>query len=275
MDYLGLDGKPVRGDLIGEGVSGSVLRISKDTVLKVPKLLKPEESQSFSRSTCDHLNIASRISLQSEIDAYRLIGPMEGIIPTKVVNSGIELPYKKNGTVQDYLYKNKDVELPLRFQWICAAVKAIRSVHSKRVLINDISLQNFLLEPDLSITLVDFGNSIIVSDDADFGRYVYYANSCKSDVAQVGSLIYELVTGTSYVVYVNEDAPFDKPETSLKHNGVAMWFPYWPLDEELEPTKDIFLGDIIRKSWLKNGYQTVDKVWDAISKVAVEFPLEN
>lgn len=141
-------------------------------------------------------------------------------------------------------------------------------MHEKHVLINDVHLGNFLLDDDLSLMMVDFGNSTIVPDDVKFGEYVHYASSEKADIAAVGSLIYEIMTGKGYMVYVNLKAPFDIAERTPRDNGngVDMWFPYWPPKEDLADTTGILLGDIILQCWLKDGFQTMDQVCGAISQ---------
>ena len=92
----------------------------------------------------------------------------------------------------------------------------------------------------------------------------------KNDVAQFGSLIYEVVTGgREYLVLVNPRAPFDVTDVTPRDRGVTMWFPYWPSEHELASTTDLFLGDIILRCWLKDGFKNMGDVCRALAEVEV------
>lgn len=205
-------------------------------------------------------------SLRREKEVYNRLGLFRGIISAQLTDAGIEFPYMPGGTAEEYL-DTHELDLNTRLRWIKTIISVVRHVHEKRVLITDFGLRNFLLDDDLSLVMIDFGNAVVVPDDISFGGYVRYANSEKADVAGVGSLIYEVMTGKCYMVNVKLCAPFGVAQSSQRHNGVSMWFPYWPHKEELADTTGILLGDIILRCWLKDGFQTMVEVCEAVAQV--------
>lgn len=266
-EIFGADGSPVHGKVVGTGSSGCVIRVSKDKVLKVPCLHRDfADKDPETQASYEHLNSAALASLKAEREAYKRLGQLKGILPAKSTDAGIELPYVRNSTAEEYL-DTHEIDLDTRLRWIKTIVSIVHRVHEKRVLITDFGLRNFLVHDDLSLVMIDFGNSRIVPDDMKFGEYVNRAHSEKCDIAAVGSLIYELMTGKYYMVHVNVSAPFDVTESTPRRDGVNMWFPYWPSKEELADTTDISLfGDIILQCWLKDGFQTMAQVCEAVAQ---------
>ncbi|KKZ62888.1 hypothetical protein EMCG_02733 [[Emmonsia] crescens] len=267
-EIFGADGSPIFGEIIGRGSTGWVFRISKDKVLKVPRFHRNfADKDPKTQISYENDNDMFLQSQRREREAYKRLGQFHGILPAKLTDAGIELPYMRNGTVEEYL-DTHEIDLDTRLRWIKTITSVVHRAHEKRLLITDFGLRNFLLDDNLSLAMIDFGNSIIVSDDTEFGEYVYHAYSEKCDIAAVGSLIYEIMTGKYYMVHVNVTAPFNITESTSRLDGVNMWFPYWPSKEELADTRDVSLfGDIILNCWLKNGFQTMDQVCEAVAQV--------
>lgn len=264
---FGADGSTVFGKLIGAGASGWVFRISESKVLKVPRFID-YPGEDTSQNSCNYTkrqNDSILGSLTREKEIYKLLGDFDGVIKAWPTDAGIEFPYMPGGTIEEYMDTHESIDIDVRLNWIKSIVDIVRRVHQKRILINDFGLRNFLLDNNLSLVMIDFGTSEVIPDNIKFEDFVDYGFSEKGEVAAVGSLIYEIVTSKYYMVHVNLQAPFDVAESTSRHNGVDMWFPYWPPKEELADTTGILLGDIILQCWLKDGFQNMDQVCKAVA----------
>lgn len=85
--------------------------------------------------------------------------------------------------------------------------------------------------------------------------------SIKFDVARFGSMVYEIVTGRRYEFYVNAEIEVDSDD------GASYTYREWPTSEQFPDTTDVFLGDLIRMCWLKDGFGTMEEVHRALQAV--------
>ena len=72
------------------------------------------------------------------------------------------LEYIPSGNVREYIESHKaEITPPQRLQWCIDAAEAVELVHSHDIIHCHIKPENFLLDPDLWLRLIDFSGSSI------------------------------------------------------------------------------------------------------------------
>lgn len=98
--------------------------------------------------------------LEHEKRIYERLGGAPGIARyVGQSRNGMQLEYYPNGALSDYMASHKAPCLPWRWELILQATGAIAQCHERSVLVFDIALRNFVLADDLSLRLIDFGQS--------------------------------------------------------------------------------------------------------------------
>ncbi|OOF91669.1 hypothetical protein ASPCADRAFT_9595 [Aspergillus carbonarius ITEM 5010] len=192
---------------------------------------------------------------------YLHLAHVEGILkPLKVSDTEVWTPYISRGSLDRYLSANKaTVDNTQRLRWFRDAAEIIFRVHRQRVLLADISARNFLVNADLSLQLFGFSKSVIILVEQALDEFISEDFlSIKSDIARFGSMMYEIVTGHRYEFYVTPEIEADLQDSEPKI------YRQWPTSEKLPATTDVFLGDIIRKRWLRDGFGSIDDVCVAL-----------
>ncbi|PGH26790.1 hypothetical protein AJ80_01555 [Polytolypa hystricis UAMH7299] len=198
-------------------------------------------------------------SLKHEGLVYRHFGHVQGVIkPCQVSDTEIKMPYLRQGSLSGY--HSDSVDSIQRLRWLHEAAYIIHRVHERRVLVADIATRNFLLDENLSLQMCDFTESVIVSNNEDMANFVSEDFvSVKFDIARFGSMMYEVISGSRYEFYVIPEI-----ETDLDDDPESKTFKAWPTAEHFPNTKNVFLGDIIRKCWLGDGFLTMQDVCHAL-----------
>lgn len=92
--------------------------------------------------------------------------------------------------------------------------------------------------------------------------------SVKFDIARFGSMIYEVISGIRYEIYVTPDI-----EADLDDDPEVKTFKAWPAAERVPDAKNVFLGDIIEKCWLEDGFLSMQDVCHALDNADQRLPL--
>ncbi|KAH8698348.1 kinase-like domain-containing protein [Talaromyces proteolyticus] len=230
---------------IGMGLFGYVFKLSDDRVIKVPRIFPESEHEHNS-----HLNWVNLESLKKEGAIYKRLGVHEGIIQClKIQDESIELAFANEGTLLTYIQTHSPPTKDFRFEWIRSLTDTFVYVHSRRVLVQDIDLQNILVH-DSSLKLVDFGQSFILPPNADMKHACVNETTTSMEILHLGCIFYSIAAWTKFKYYY-----FDH------------W--RWPLLEELPDTNDIICGDVIKKCWTAK-YATIEEVAKDIQSQADE-----
>ncbi|KXL49035.1 hypothetical protein M433DRAFT_477584 [Acidomyces richmondensis BFW] len=238
MSLLLPNGNALRECILGIGGTGVVIRRG-EVAIKLP------------------LNISSD-SIQREEKVYRRLGLIDGIVPfLDQPGVGIHMALMQNGSLVDYLRKytpNRTTKLA----WFRAMACTLAYIHDRRVIVADIATRNFLLAADLSVKFSDFSESTILPlhtnmQTADDSGYSIY-----TDIGQLGSVMFEVITGTPCKFDLYKDKPFEPVTAS------------WPQRGDLPETEGIWLGSIIETCWTKGAFQDARELKEALDLVSLE-----
>lgn len=251
LSWLLPDGSPLRANPLAFGRTGVIVKRG-DRALKIPRRDDMTACAESNRDVLDTLADIAHDSIEHEKAVYRHLGEHDGIVRVfQISDAGIEMPLMTNGDLADYLRERRP-EKRVQLDWIRQMASTIDYVHKKRVIIADIATKNFLLADDLSVKLCDFTESTIMPPGANIEEDEDSGFSIQTDIAQFGSVIYEIVTPETY--------NFDL----FKGQGEGKMVPTWLCEQDLPNTEDIWLGSIIRKCWTKGGYRNMGELCRAL-----------
>ncbi|PYI06789.1 hypothetical protein BO78DRAFT_368351 [Aspergillus sclerotiicarbonarius CBS 121057] len=250
-----------KGDLISAGRVGCVMRYGDVAVKTANKPTVPDNASEYTTIVYQRMNRTNEETLKHEGRIYAHLIHVEGVLkPFEISDTEIRMPYVSHGSLDRYLSAKKDiVNDTQRLRWFRNAAEIIFRVHRQLVLVADIAARSFLVNTDLSLQLCDFSESVIIPVNQALDELVLQGLlSTKFDIARFGSMMYEIVSGHRYEFFVTPEVEADLD------GGESKTYRKWPTDEKLPDKRDIFLGDIIRKCWLRDGFRSIDDVCVAL-----------
>ena len=194
-------------EFIGRGGSGDVFKITwkskkfgniEAAAKKIPIMKDDDIDEKFG----DEINYLQNLSHPNIITYYGHV-----IIPNYLV---IVTEYVSNGSLSDYLKRNKNLPLDLKLKWAIQAVRGIKYLQEKHILHRDIKSSNFLITSDNNLKICDFGiakdltTTTTTSNTKGTIRwlapeaYSFTSNSIvspKADIFSFGIVLWELETG--------------------------------------------------------------------------------
>jgi serine/threonine protein kinase len=157
-------------------------------------------------------------------------------------DSALILEYIPLGSLRKYLESHEaEITHPQRLQWCIDAAEAVELIHSHNIIHCDIKPENFLLDSDLRLRLIDFSGSSIdgkpshVLESTRFFLPRSWDDPCTviTDLFALGSSIYEIVTGR-------------QPYADLKDEEVEARYKR----REFPIVDGMSCGEIIEKCWI-------------------------
>lgn len=195
-----------------------------------------------------------------ECDVYMHLPPHPRLVPfhsftATPASASITLGYRKNGNLQDYLVEHPDQTLLRRMLWCVEATEGLAHLHRHGVVHCDLRPDNFLVDDDRKLCIIDFGGSHLTGDkplvaEADgyfMPRGPDWATSPTTDRFALGSCFYYIMTG---------HAP---------HHDLADKDAITPAFARKEYPKDVhglLIADVILKCWQGEFERTVDVYYD-------------
>ncbi|KAG2417592.1 hypothetical protein HFD88_008811 [Aspergillus terreus] len=198
-------------------------------------------------------------SLRREQDVYRRLHSLEDDRSKGIVRclgfstEATRLAYMPNGDLRTYLAKCRPSR-QLQLAWCYEMARILCYVHDRRVLVADISSQNFLLDCHLSIKMCDFSEASLLPLETDMETADDKGFTTQIDVGLLGAVMYEVMTGSRCKVDLFKD--------NLPTDGRA----YWPDRKTLPSTQDIWLGAIIEGCWTGE-FRTAHSLLQALDSV--------
>jgi serine/threonine protein kinase len=217
-------------------IGGDTLTIRRgDRVIKIPK-----RTRAIIYSSTFH-----PLAVESEI--YKRLGNHEGIAEIfQQSDDAIEMPYYKNGSLDDFLITNQELPYQYPTDWIRRLVDTLDYIHENRVLYFDLFLRNILVTDTLSLKLIDFGDSSAIPLETSFSEFSsmrYKGASVQMDIFYLGWIIYSIEKWEPHSYDL-----FAKPRTNEED---CKGEPSWPELHGLPETEDMRYGRVIRKCWLR------------------------
>ena len=246
LEYVHLDGTRVEERVIGQGAKGMVL-MQGQYALKIPLLTRilqidgvPVESGRLTPQEGDYDERPDLIAaIQDEKAIYRRLGDHPGIVRCYDLSSAdhsIRMDLMKNGDLRHYLAEIRP-EKKTQLDWLSKMARTTAYIHEHRIIIADICLDNLLLDDDLSIKFIDFGESTIMPLDWNLDRPGDLGYLLLNDIGQFGAAMFEIVTG--------QKCRFD-----LMQDWKEPGDPFtWPRRDSLPSTSGAWLGQIIEQCW--------------------------
>ncbi len=198
-----------------------------------------------------------RQNLAREVEIYQRLPKRHDRLIRMISYSeeGLILEYMPNGNLREYLesYASK-INLCQRLQWAAEAAEALQLVHSHNIIHCDVKPENFLLDSQLRLRIVDFSGSRIdgerssVLENTRFFLPRPWNEPCTilTDLFALGSSIYEIMTGSQPYKELMDD----EVESRYKKR-------HFPVVD------DIPCGNIIKKCWLSE-FNSGEIVYQAI-----------
>ncbi|KAK2809220.1 hypothetical protein FQN50_004056 [Emmonsiellopsis sp. PD_5] len=242
--------------VIGIGMTGLVLEMGKDRVVKIPKRYKPEHYHD--REEMEYINEINRQTLQNEILVFERLGNYKGIIPCfKTSQYGIELA-RAQGDLESHLESTPEPEDLLKVDWMLSLVETFSHVHSCRVFVDDIALRNILIR-DGQLQLADFGQSILLPLDIDIASANNNDLNVQIEILHFGWILYSLASWKVHKYY------FFNPENPDL---------CWPKPDSFPSVGDVLWGRIILKCW-HGEYASMDHVKDEAHQLLTKLHLKS
>ncbi|KIW19589.1 hypothetical protein PV08_00162 [Exophiala spinifera] len=245
VHYLYLNGTTVKEEIIGVGAASIVVNRGGYAfkIPRIPMLLEIDEQpvrEKLSNPDDDEWNeVAVAItSLQHEKAIYKRLGDHPGIIRCYNVDSeepSIQMPLM-NGNLWQHLLEVRP-ERSRQLSWLLQLAHTMAFVHSRRVIICDLRLDNIVYDDDMNIKLVDFSDSSRMDSQWDLKGCDKSGFSILSDIGRFGVVMFEIVTGQHCSFDIYEDWHGVGPPTT------------WPRREKLPSTSEVWMGSIIEKCW--------------------------
>lgn len=248
--FLSIRGDPIpQEQVIGYGSSAVVLL---EDGVAVRTLLRCIWSSDYDVD----VNIQS---LRREQDVYRRLHSPEDDRSKGIVRclgfstEATRLAYMPNGDLRTYLAKCRPSR-QLQLAWCYEMARILCYVHDRRVLVADISSQNFLLDCHLSIKMCDFSEASLLPLETDMETADDKGFTTQIDIGLLGAVMYEVMTGSRCKVDLFKD--------NLPTDGRA----YRPDRKTLPSTQDIWLGAIIEGCWTGE-FRTAHSLLQALDSV--------
>ncbi|MCJ1246660.1 hypothetical protein MMC30_003869 [Trapelia coarctata] len=230
--------------VVGLGLTGLILYLDKDRVVKVAKTYPVDHLTEDLRTSTEYTNDENREYLVNEKSVYERLGNHKGIIHCfKITEYGIELAYAKQGNLEDYIETTPEPPESCKIEWILSLTDTFSYIHSQKVLVDEIALRNILVsEGQLKVT--DFGHSYLLPLTADMDTICENNLTAKIEMLHLGWIIYAIAIWRvrKYYFWAWKDPPGD-------HR--------WPTAEELPPADHLFCGSIIKRCW-NGGYVSMN-----------------
>lgn len=241
--------QPSQQTIISVGIFAIVHRLNDTTVRKLPRANDLEDLPG---------NIQA---VRSEAHIYALLGDdplIANCLSRGKTEDYVDLQYYANGTLADYLEKNKNnVSDQLRARWSWQIIKAVARIHELGIIHADLALRQYLLDDSLNARLGDFCGSgypgqralAIEGSRHCLPRDFDQPSTKESDLFALGTTLYELWFGET-PFYALSDQEIEARYVQGNFADVA----------------GIRWGDIILRCWRRE-FSSADEVLSQYNKL--------
>lgn len=187
--------------VVGIGMTGLILRLSNDRVVKVAKTYQLDQFEDKARDDMEYINSINSQTLENERKVYERLGHHDGIIHCfQATQEGLELEFADQGNLEVYIRSYPEPRDNIKLEWISSLTDTFRYVHSRRVFVDEIALRN-LLVANGRLKLADFGQSVLLPLAADTDTICENNLTAKIEILHIGWIIYSIATWTAHKYY--------------------------------------------------------------------------
>ena len=198
----------------------AIKHMEKEKLMKYLQCLDPIYAEIDIQSRVNHPNIIKLLYVKETEATFDLV-----------------MDYAKDGTLFDYVVKNKGLPEKIAFKYFIQIVNAIKFLHDNDIIHRDIKPENILLFENNVAKLCDFGWSIKCVDHLPGGSFTgtteYMAPELidnmdygkEIDLWMLGILLYELMHGFS--PFRPKKATFEDNEVifNIKNHKISFYMP--------------------------------------------------
>ena len=254
--------------IIGNGSFGQVFLAVNNIDQKIYAIKHMEKEKLIKYLNCLD-PIYAEIDIQSRVNHQNIVKLL--YVRENEVTFDLVMEYAKNGTLFDYVVKNKGLSEKLAFKYFIQIVNAIKFLHDNDVIHRDIKPENILLFDNDVAKLCDFGWSIKCVDRLPGGSFTgtteYMAPELinnmeygkEIDIWMLGILLYELMHGFS--PFRPKKAKFEDKEVvhNIQTHNINFYMPVSDDCKELifsllesDVNKRCTIDDIFNSKFVKN-----------------------
>ncbi|KAF2220312.1 kinase-like domain-containing protein [Elsinoe ampelina] len=181
--------------IVSGGSTARVELLSDHMVLKAPYPASP-------------LRQTSLDEIEHEYRIYQQLGTHPRLLRVYAFRreEGLTMEYMPCGNLKDYLMrKDTVIDNAWRVQWIMDVLESISLLHAHDIVHGDIKAENFLLDRDCRLRVIDFSGSSTPGKPGSAMEGVRHclprsfeeSSTIKTDLFAVGSTLYEIATGSA------------------------------------------------------------------------------
>ena len=257
------DGTGLADPVIAQGSSGVVVQRDGNAI-KLPLLYCILEGGEPDRESLENDSLKSQEYIKHEKSVFERLEQCDGIVRClDLTGPGIRMELMENGNLGKYLRRNSP-STSLLLSWARQMARGLVMIHKHRVILAEVAIKDFLVDNDLSLKFTGFAESIIFSLDTDMNTAAHDGYSVRTDIGQIGAILYEIIAGRRSRFNLSLSKRQD-----LELTNAAL-----PPRESLPSTKNIMLGEFIDKCWTEgafdNEYEFLTSLDSAILQHSVE-----
>ncbi|KAI4153450.1 MAG: hypothetical protein L6R39_001567 [Caloplaca ligustica] len=218
-------------NVLGIGRFGLVL-CHGDHALKIAKISRTPALVGEDAEYEAFDNDGNRESLEIEKAVYRRVGRFPGIAECiDISDEGILMSRYSRGDLESYVRNNARPDTSRLTQWITSTIKTMSHLHKCKILVDDLALRNMLIADDMSLKMIDFGNSSVLPLDADLTKVDEDGFTVQADIFYLGCLIYSIAAWEKFE-FCLIDTKYELPPLS-----------------ELPDLTTVLFGELIKRCW--------------------------
>ena len=253
---------------IGNGSFGDVYLAINNINKRTYAIKHMEKKKLFKFLTCLE-PIYAEIDIQSRINHPNIVKLL--FVRETPLTFDLVMEYAKNGTLFEYVVKNKGLSEKIAFKYFIQVVNAIKFLHDNNVIHRDIKPENILLFENDVAKLCDFGWSIKCMDRLPGGSFSgtteYMAPELinnldygkEIDIWMLGILLYELMHGFSPFRPIKSKFEDKEVVDNIMNHNISFYAPMSDDCKELifslletDFHKRYTINDIFNSKFVKN-----------------------
>ena len=247
---------------------------------KIPRLRVTIDLSDEARYFAECDNETNIDAIEQEKRVYERLGKHYGIVSCiQISPEGIRMEYIENGPLDQYIKNHRPVADDMKADWLRSLADTLCYIHGRGVMVYDIALRNILVDDDLSLRYIDFGQSSIIPLESETSESLVHKRSTSSDSSQLTTVSEGRSDDSAVLIDIFHLAfamysitVWEKHEHKLFHAPPGLSSdersqqslpPNWPTVDDLPNSQNVLCGSILRKCWTRE-YRSMTQVRDEL-----------